>query len=126
MNLDREDEKLEAYLRQFRPLPPAPLAVKEQRFVLAPVLRVAMGLAAVILIAMAVFLLRSRHNQRAQKPAQPAVQAESPAQEISLIYLSRIAQQEPDRLGEHLDQLSTQLLPDVRSGRGVLGHLARQ
>lgn len=126
MNLDHEDEKLEAWLRQFHPQPPPPLPLQEQRLVLAPMLRVAMGVAAVILIAITVFLLRSGHNQRAQRTGEPAVQAESSVKEISLMNLSRIAQQEPDKLGEHLDQLSTQLLPDVRSGHGVLEHLARQ
>lgn len=125
MNLDREDEKLEAYLRQFQARAPRPLAIQKQPFL---VRRPAMALAAVtavIVLAIGLFVLRGR-----QEPPQPAVdvqaQKEPVPQQISMIRLSRIAQEDPEKLGSHLDELSARLLPDVRGSKGVLKQLARQ
>ena len=80
---------------------------------------------AVIVLAVAAFLLRGR-----QAPPQPAVdvqvQKEPVPQQISMIRLSRIAQEDPEKLGSHLDELSARLLPDVRGSKGVLKQLARE
>lgn len=125
MNLDREDEKLEAYLRQFQARAPRPLPIQKKPFLFR---RPAMALAAVtavIVLAIGLFVLRGR-----REPPQPAVdlhvQKEPVPQQISMIRLSRIAQEDPEKLGSHLDELSARLLPDVRGSKGVLKQLARE
>lgn len=125
MNLDREDEKLETYLRQFQARAPRPLPrLKKPSLFSRPAMALAV-VAAVIVLAVAAFLLRGR-----QAPPQPAVdvqvQKEPVPQQISMIRLSRIAQEDPEKLGSHLDELSARLLPDVRGSKGVLKQLARE
>lgn len=124
MNLDRKDEKLEGYLRQFQARAPRPLPRQEKRIVFwrpAPVL--AAG-AAMVVLALTLFVLRGGRTTHRQGDV--ATGTEPIAQEISLIRFSRIAQQDPEKLGSHLDKLSTRLLPDVRQSRGVLKQLARE
>lgn len=125
MNLDREDEKLETYLRQFQARAPRPLPRLKKSFLFSrPAMALAVA-AAVIVLAVTAFLLRGR-----QAPPQPAVdvqvQKEPVPQQISMIRLSRIAQEDPEKLGSHLDELSARLLPDVRGSKGVLKQLARE
>jgi hypothetical protein len=125
MNLDREDEKLEAYLRQFEARAPRPLPRQKKPFLFIRPAMALPGIAAVIVLAIALFVLRGR-----QAPPQAAVdvqvQKEPVPQQISMIRLSRIAQEDPEKLGSHLDELSARLLPDVRGSKGVLKQLARE
>jgi len=121
MNLDPEDEKLEAYLKQFHALPPKPLVADEKRVVGRP----ALLFAAVIVLVVAIFVQR-RVSAPAGRGADLSAQNQPIAQEISVIRLSRIAQEDPGKLGSRLDELSSRLLPDVSRSEGVLKQLARQ
>jgi ferric-dicitrate binding protein FerR (iron transport regulator) len=124
MNFDRDDEKLETYLRQFRARAPRPLPGKART---AFSRRPAVLMAAAALVLVAVSLLVMRQMPEKVRPMQAKTAHAEPAlQEISLVRLSRIAQQEPEKLDSHLDHLSTQLLPDVLAGHGVLKQLAHE
>lgn len=124
MNLDRDDEKLESYMRQFRAQAPGPLP-KEHKREKVPAAVLA-GIAALILLTIGIVALRRAHNSSHRAVVTKAVEPQPAAAEISMIRLSRFAQQDPDSLGAHLDRLSPRLLPDVRSGKGVLNHLSRE
>lgn len=126
MNLDREDEKLEAYLRQFQARAPRPLPKTAKPLLFRRPAMALGALAAAILLAVAVFVLRGRQAPRQQVPVQLAVQKQPVPQQISMIRLSRIAQENPEKLGSYLDELSARLLPDVRGSKGVLKQLARE
>jgi hypothetical protein len=125
MNPDRDDERLEAYLRQFEARAPQPLPGKPQPQASRPAMAIA-ALAAMVLIAVSLLIwpgrMKSPGSQQAiQQPAQTPV-----GDEISFAQLSRIARQEPENLDSHLDRLSAKLLPDVRGGKGVLNRLSRE
>ena len=124
MNLDREDEKLESYLRQFRAQAPGPLP-KEHRQEKVRTVALA-AIAALILLAIGVVALRQAENSSRRLLVKRMVEPHPTAAEVSMIRLSRFAQQDPESLGAYLDSLSPRLLPDVRSGKGVLNHLARE
>ncbi len=123
MNPDRDDEKLESYLRQFHARAPRPLAVREPRAVFP---RMAAIAAAIAVIVISGILLFHGGRQPNRESVETVRQAEPIAEEISLVRLSRFAQQEPDKLDRHLTELSAKTLPDVRSGEGVLKRLARE
>ena len=132
MNPDRDDERLETYLRQFearapRPLPgkPRPLPGRPQSHVRRPAV-VIVALAAMVLIAVSLLVW-----QRRMKSAGPQQATQQPAQtpagdEISFAQLSRIARQEPEKLDSELDRLSAGLLPDPGGSKGVLNRLSRE
>ena len=123
MNFDHEDEKLESYLQQFRAQAPRPLPrERKQEKVRVAVL---VAIAALILLAIGVFAMRHAQSNSRQL-VKTTVEPQPAAAEVSMIQLSRVAQQDPESLGNHLDSLSPRLLPDVRSGKGVLHHLARE
>lgn len=124
MNLDGEDEKLESYLRQFRAQAPGPLP-KERKREKVPMAAL-VAIAALILLAIGILGLREVQNSSRRVLVRRTVGPQPTAAEVSMIRLSRFAQQDPDSLGAHLDSLSPRLLPDVRSGNGVLNHLARE
>lgn len=126
MNLDREDEKLEAYLKQFQARAPKPLPTVEKPFLFRRAAMALSTVAAVIVLAITAFVLRGRQGPQQQPPAEVELQKELVPQQISMIRLSRIAQQDPEKLGSHLDELSARLLPDVRGSKGVLKQLARE
>jgi len=125
MKPDRDDERLEAWLQQFELRAPRPLPGKPRPQARRPAVAIA-ALAAMVLIAISLMTWRGRMKspgpqQATQQPAQ------TPAgDEISFAQLSRIARQEPEKLDSHLDRLSAKLLPDVRSGEGVLNRLSRE
>lgn len=124
MNLDRDDEKFEAYLKQFQARAPRPLPARRRPVIFRRTM-VFTAAAAVILVALTLFLLKqpeSRHPRVVLAPhdSQPV------AEQISVMRLSRLAQQDPEKLGSHLDQLSRALLPDVQTSKGVLKELARE
>jgi hypothetical protein len=80
---------------------------------------------------LAVTLLSMRHTS-VSAPA-PAVRVEtarvvdnSIADQISLGRLSVLANQDPAKLDAQLDQVSSKVLPDVRSGHGVLKTLSAE
>lgn len=123
MNLDREDERLESYLRQFRAQAPGqlPQQRKREKFRIAALA----AIAALILLTIGIIALREARSRRVVL-VKTTIKPQPAAAEVSMIRLSRFAQQDPDSLGAHLDRLSPRLLPDVRSGKGVLNHLARE
>jgi hypothetical protein len=126
---DREDRRLEAYLRSFQPRQPRPLPGRSRLLVLswrAPAIAVA-AVAAVLTFA----LLFMRHTS-GPVPS-PTVRVETPStrdnnigEQISLGRLSALANQAPARLDAHLDQVSPKLLPDVLSGHGILKTLSAE
>jgi len=124
MKLDPEDEKLESYLRQFCAQAPGPLP-KERKQEKVRIVALA-AIAALILLATGIVALRQAQNSSHRTVVTKSVEREPAAAEISMIRLSRYAQQDPESLGAHLDRLSPRLLPDVRKGKGVLNHLARE
>jgi len=124
MNLDHEDEKLESYLRQFRAQAPGPLPKERKQGKVR--IAVFAAIAALILLAIGVVALRKAQSNSHRMLVTTTVESRPATAEISMIRLSRFAQQDPDRLGAHLDRLSPRLLPDVRSGKGALNHLARE
>lgn len=124
MNLDRNDEKLEAYLKQFQARAPRPLPVR-RRPVIFRRTAAFMAAAAVILVVLTLFLLKQRESRHPRVVLAP-YHSQPIDEQISVIRLSRLAQQDPEKLGSHLDQLSRTLLPDVQTSKGVLKQLARQ
>lgn len=124
MNLDRDDEKLEAYLKQFQARAPRPLPARRRPVILRHPAAF-MAAAAVILVALTLFLLKQSESGHPRVVLAPH-HSQPVAEQISLIRLSRLAQQDPEKLGSELDQLSRTLLPDVRTSKGVLKQLARQ
>lgn len=125
MNPDRDDERLETYLRGFEPRAPRPLPGRPRPHVLRPAVVIA-ALAAMLLIAVSLLLVRKR--MKSSGPRQAAQQAEQTqaGDEISFARLSLIARREPEKLDSHLDRLSTRLLPDPDGGEGVLNRLSRE
>jgi hypothetical protein len=123
MNLDHDDEKLESYLRQFQARAPRPLALPRSRLVLP---RIAAIAAAIMALVIAGVLLYRQWNAPERENAGALHIQEPIANEISFARLSRFAQQEPDKLDNHLTELSTKTLPDVRSSQGALKRLARE
>jgi len=126
---DQEDREFEAYLRSFQPRSPRPLPGRGKLLVLrwrGPAIATA-AVAAVLILA----LLSLRH---ATGPAPSNVaRVETPrttnisiAEQVSLGRLSVLANQDPARLEAQLDQVSSKLLPDVRSGHGVLKTLSAE
>ena len=125
---DQEDHEFESYLRGFQPHQPRPLPGRGKLFVLrwrGPAIAVAAA-AAVLMLA----LLSKRH---APPPTlSPVARVEAPrsgdsiAEQVSLGRLSILANQDPARLEAQLDQVSSKLLPDVRSGHGVLKALSAE
>ncbi len=128
MDTDQEDRGFESYLRGFQPHQPRPLPGRGKLFVLrwrGPAVAVAAA-AAVLMLA----LLSMRHTlppaplpvARVEMPQS----ADSIAEQVSLGRLSILANQDPARLEAQLDQISSKLLPDVRSGHGVLKALSAE
>ena len=125
MNLDRDDEKLEAYLKQFQARAPRPLPVRRRLAICFRRPAAFMAAAATILVALTLFLLKQSESRHPRVVLVP--RASQPiAEQISVIRLSRLAQQDPEKLGSHLDRLSRALLPDVQKSKGVLKQLARE
>lgn len=118
MNAEHDDDKFEAYLRQFHPREPAPLLKRETKRWRLRIVIVAAGGAAAIL-AVSVFLI-GRHHAAPQQTFTPQ---SSPA---TLGTLSRLAREHPDMLDKELESLSPRLLPDVQRSRGILKALARE
>ena len=123
MKLDRDDEKLESYLRQFHARTPRPLVIPRVRLVFPRMVAVA---AAIVVLVIAGVLLYRQGNGPGRESAERVRQMEPIANEISFVRLSRFAQQEPDKLDNHLTELSAKTLPDVRSSQGALKRLARE
>jgi len=129
MDPDHDDREFEVYLRSFQPRQPRPLPGKGRALVLrwrAPAIAVA-AVAAVLILA----LLSMKH--RSASVPSPIARVEAPraedigiAEQISLGRLSALANQDPAKLEAQLDQVSSRLLPDVRSGHGVLKTLSAE
>jgi hypothetical protein len=123
MSHQSDDEKLEAYLRQFRARQPRalphPYAIP--RKISVPVLA---AVAAVIMLAVVLILFRlhTPTNQQQIVRSKPV----DLATETSLEAFSRLMRQDPEKLDEAMNSLSPHLLPDVQRSRGVLKTLARE
>lgn len=118
MNTEHEDDKFEAYLRQFSPREPGPLLKRQTKGWTLRVATLAASAAAAVL-AISVFLI-GRHHAAPQPILTPQL---SPA---TLGALGRLAREQPDKLDTELESLSPRLLPDVQRSRGVLKDLARE
>lgn len=118
MNTEYEDEKVEAYLRQFRPREPGSLPKLEGKGPrwLDPIVAAA---AAAAIMAISVLLV-GRRQPVAQQTATPQ------SSSVSLGKLSRMVREHPDSLDTELESLSPRLLPDVQRSRGILKDLARE
>src|SRR5882762_9314904 len=122
MDPDQEDREFESYLRSFQPRQPRPLPGRGKLFVLRW-----RGPAIALAAAASFFMLTLLSMRHALPPAPlPLARVEMPpsadsiAEQVSLGLLSILANQDPARLEAQLDQVSSKLLPDVRSGHGVL------
>ena len=125
MNLDRDDEKFEAYLRQFRVQAPRPLPGKMKSVIHR---RSAVGFAAVAALLLGAFGL-TVWQRKGNIPAEPRPSAQEMApalEEVSFVRLSRVAQDGPEKLDSYLNGLSKTLLPDIRNSQGVLKQLAKE
>jgi hypothetical protein len=121
MSLDQDDEKLEAYLRQFRPRQPRDLP--EPRVLRWR--RRTPALAAVAALIVVALWLRVWRSPRVEPPPL-ASEASDLARETSLGSLSRVVRNAPESIDSHLDRLSPRLLPDVQRSTGVLKALAKE
>lgn len=129
MDPDRDDREFEAHLRSFQPRQPRPLPSRGKVLLLrwrGPAIAMA-AVAAVLILS----LLSMRHSP-ISAPS-PVARAETPrtadisiAEQVSLGRLSALANQDPAGLEAQLDQVSSKLLPDVRSGHGVLKTLSAE
>lgn len=121
-----DNEKVESYLRQFRPQDPRPLPGRTKVMLFRWRVPLAVCAAAMVILAAAIpFLSRKTAHTSRQSPAN--VQQTMPiAQEISLAHLGRAALNDPASMDAQLDSLSTRLLPDVRRSHGVLHSLAHE
>jgi len=126
MTLNQDDERLESYLRQFRPHQPRPLPGRTSAMLLHGRGRTRVGAAAAIIVVSSLFLLLRKPVSPTHPSAANMQQKPSIAQAISLAQLSRAAQRDPAILDAELNSLSARLLPDVRSGHGILKSLARE
>ena len=119
MNLDRDDEKLEAYLRQFRAQAPRPLPGK-MKFVIHRRPAVVFAAVAALLIGAFGLTVWQRKGNIPAAP-RPSAQEMAPAlEEVSFVRLSRVAQEGPEKLDSYLNGLSKTLLPDIRKQPGCL------
>ncbi len=121
-----DDERVERYLRQFRPQQPGPLPGRTK----SVFIRWRMPLAAACETAFVLSISMWLRTPRPEHSAHPFVanmqQTIPIAQEISLAHLGRAALQDPASLDAQLDSLSTRLLPDVRRSHGILHSLAHE
>jgi hypothetical protein len=121
-----DDERVERYLRKFRPQQPRPLPGRAKAVFIRWRVPLAICAAAVIILSISMWLRTPRPDHSA-RPSVANIQQTMPiAQEISLAHLGRAALQDPGSLDAQLDSLSTRLLPDVRRSHGVLHSLARE
>jgi hypothetical protein len=118
---DKDDEKLEAQLRQFRPQTPRPLPGRvlptpsRRRFQFA-----LLGSVAAILLAV-IFVVRPGKWKREDTPP---VARQVSIEPVTLGQLRRLTD-DPAQLDAQLDSLS-RVLPDVRRIGGVLSKLAQE
>jgi hypothetical protein len=121
-----DDERVERYLRQFRPQQPRPLPGRTKVVLIRWRVPLAVCATAVIILSIAMWL-RFPKLDHISRPSAANIQQTMPiAQEISLAHLGRAALQDPASLDAQLDSLSTRLLPDVRRSHGVLHSLAHE
>ena len=121
-----DDERVERYLRQFRPQQPKPLPGRTKVVLLQWRMPLAVCAAAVIILSISMWL-RTPRPEHSTHPSVANMQQTIPiAQEISLAHLGRAALQDPASLDAQLDSLSTRLLPDVSRSHGVLHSLAHE
>jgi hypothetical protein len=120
-DFDKNDEKMEAQLRQFRPQMPRPLPdrvlpIRNRRRLQLALL----GVVAAILLAV-IFVVRSGKWKPEDTP--PVVRQVS-TEPVTLGQLHRLTD-DPAQLDSQLDSLS-RVLPDVRRTGGVLSKLAQE
>ncbi|HKW76887.1 MAG TPA: hypothetical protein VJN64_15255 [Terriglobales bacterium] len=123
MSHEHNDDKLEAYLRQFSLRQPRPLP---QRYAIRRRFPVPALAAVAALIVTALLLL---FFQQAKHPHRPQITRTQPADlavESSLASFNRILRQDPEKLDGAMNSLSPRLLPDVQRSRGILKTLARE
>ncbi len=123
-----DDEKFEAFLREFQPRPPAPLRMESRPGTFA--FRRLLAAAVVILAASASWWLAARRPNRTQSPDVKSPTRSSPvppamAEPSSLLEWTRLAQQDPRQLDAVLDAASRKLLPGFQGNASALAPLAK-
>lgn len=123
MKQEPDDEKLEAYLRQFRLRNPPPLTQPHRIEHRNPLRAIAAVAALVVITVLLLFFQQTRHSH-----PQPiaGTQSTNLAAETSLASFNRILRKDPEKLEGAMNSLSPRLLPDVQRSRGVLKILARE
>lgn len=119
-----DDEKLESYLRQFRPQAPKPLPGRVRVVIYRRPAAVISAIAAVLIG----FALLTLWQQKKAIPSGPQIvqQIAPAARDVSSARLGRMALEDPEKLDSYLNDLSKKLLPDTRSSHGVLKQLAKE
>jgi hypothetical protein len=116
-----DDERLESYLRQFRPQNPRPLPGKLRLAWTRHRASLAGAAAAMILVAASVIFFPKPPGTRSTAISTRRVAAQA----VTFGQLRRFAD-DPAGLDAHLASLSPQVLPDVRHVGGVLNKLAQE
>ncbi|HEX4603628.1 MAG TPA: hypothetical protein VH724_06515 [Candidatus Angelobacter sp.] len=123
MTEDPSDDRIETYLRQFRPHLPRPLPGRSKVTLIR--WRVPLRVAAAVAFALSIALVSFLHKvDRGQSPQ--TVRTEPLAQETSFIRLSRASREDNTEFDARMDSLSVRLLPDVRRSQGILKALAHE
>jgi hypothetical protein len=127
--MDKHDEQLESFLREFQPRPPRALGAigivaptRWRRLAAAAALAVAIG-------SSLWFVSRSPAPRRVGTIAPQAASRQtlgSAARPLALLPLTRLALTEPDRLDAALTEASRTVLPDLRHSDSTLRVLAKE
>jgi mRNA-degrading endonuclease toxin of MazEF toxin-antitoxin module len=123
---EQDDERMEFYLRQFRPQQPRPLPgrTKVAFFRWRMPLTACAGI--VFILSLSTWLLLPKPDNTSHQSVISMQQTMPIAQEISLVRLGHAAQKDSADLDAQLDSLSALLLPDVRRSHGILNSLAHE
>jgi hypothetical protein len=126
---EHDDHEFESYLRQFRPHAPRPLPDERTVLFRRWAYPAAAAAVAAVVFSLATFLfLHPSLLHQPSRPEQPLFSRDQASrdQQISLLRLSVLADRDPEKFDAHLDRVSATLLPDVRSGNGVLKTLSAE
>jgi hypothetical protein len=125
--LKKSDDQFEQYLRQFEPRRPSPLPEAEHS--LHGPVRVWLAVAALIVVACGLVLLRAPqplvHDPVLRSDRTDISDPLVSAAMVSLGRLNRLIQEDPAQLDAVLAQVSPAILPDVMQPNGSLYALAK-
>jgi hypothetical protein len=121
-----DNERIESYLRQFRPQQPRPLPGMAKVLLFRWRMPLAACATLIIILSISTRLLSPKPGHTLHQSAIITQQTIPIAQEISFARLGRAAKKDSADLDAQLDSLSARLLPDVRRSHGVLSSLAHE